>query len=468
MINDQNIIKLATIIRQAGGKALAVGGYLRDSYLGVPILSKDIDIEVYNIPADRLLALLQNHYEVDLVGQSFGVVKLKYINIDVSLPRRESKFGVSHKDFMTSSDHTMSVTEAASRRDFTINAMAEDPLSGEFFDPFNGFNDLRRHILRHTSDKFSEDALRVLRGMQFIARFDLMVAPETINICRTMDMSWLSAERIYEEWNKLMLKGKEIYKALTFLEEVQWLKFFPELDALRNCRQDPEWHPEGDVWVHTKFCMQYYAATRIAREQWLDSGLLIRVGPAIVERNELLLGYSTLLHDTGKPSTTSVGEDGRIHAYGHESAGENTAAIFMSRMTNQMDFIKQIQLLVGNHMVPDMLYNDKSSDSAIRRLSNRVGRLDLLCELVRCDKGGRPPLLVNDECCKWLLNKAAELQVINQKPKAIVMGRHLIEHLQIPPGKRMGEILERCFEAQLDGAFKDLTTGIEYAKTINV
>ncbi len=457
MITNQDILHVALIVKRAGGRALVVGGYIRDQLFGVQ--SKDIDMEVYGIPAEQLLELLKSNFEVDLVGQAFGIIKLKRINIDVSLPRRESKFGVGHKDFFTQSDHTMTVQEAASRRDFTINSMAEDPLTGEFYDYYGGVLDIRFKVLRHTSEKFSEDALRVLRGMQFISRFNLHAAPETIALCKTMDLSWISGERVLVEWNKMLLQGKAMLKALEFLEQTVWIRYWPELAVLRNCPQDPEWHPEGDVWTHTKHCMQCYADQRDRRLVTT----LVNSGMEDLQLDELMLGYAVLLHDTAKATTTTKGEDGRWHAYGHEEASTHTALSFLLRMTNQMDFIRQIQLIIGAHMTPDMLYKSNSSASAIRRLANKVVRIDLLCELVKCDKGGRPPLSGDAPCCEWLINKAAELQVVDQKPKNVVMGRHLLE-LGVPPGKRMGEILARCFEAQLEGTFTTLESGIEFAK----
>lgn len=442
-------LEIAKLVRAAGGRALMVGGAVRDKALGVE--SKDLDLEVFGVPADKLQAILRDKFPFDPCGVSFGVLKLRHLDIDVSLPRRESKRGEGHRSFEIASDPYLSVKEAAERRDFTINAMYFDPLSGEFEDPFGGGDDLKRGILRHVSSKFVEDPLRVLRGMQFIARFSLEAAPETIEICRTIDIEGLAAERLMEEWSKLLLKGVSISRGLDFLKATGWVKYFPEIAALIGCEQDPVWHPEGDVFEHTKLCLDAFAKRRIGDK-----------------REDLLVGLAVLCHDFGKPATTRFDEkSGRIRSLGHDEAGKEPTLSFLRRLTNDERLLKEIPPLVQCHMQPFALWKSAATDAAIRRLALRVGRLDRLIRVSRADDEGRLPDQVpsaaKGEDLDWLAEAAERLRVADAAPKPILLGRHLIA-LGMKPGPSFKPILDKCFEAQLDGAFADSEGALAYLK----
>jgi tRNA nucleotidyltransferase (CCA-adding enzyme) len=232
------VVRIAEMARAAGGRALLVGGAVRDLLRGAGNV-KDVDIEVFGIPPERLKALLGERFEFDPCGVSFGVLKIKHLDIDIALPRRESKHGIGHRVFCIDSDPTLSVREAAERRDFTVNALYYDPLANLLEDPCGGCEDLKNHVLRHVSAKFSEDPLRVLRGMQFIARFDLRPAPETVALCQAIPIENLPQERLFEEWSKLLAKGVQIGHGLEFLRATGWVRHFPELAALIDCPQDP-------------------------------------------------------------------------------------------------------------------------------------------------------------------------------------------------------------------------------------
>ena len=248
---------MAEALQAAGGRAFFVGGAVRDRQLGLPV--RDIDLEVYRLEADALEPILARFGKVHLVGQRFAVlhVATEHGEIEVSLPRTESKTGPGHKGFAVTADPELSVKEASRRRDFTINAMLEDPLDGTLLDPWGGRQDLERGVLRHVSDAFAEDPLRVLRVGRFVARFGFRVDPETARLCRGLDLDELPRERIEKEWRQL-LGGRFPGKALLALETCGALRFFPELAALRGVPQDPVWHPEGDVLRHTALC--FYAA----------------------------------------------------------------------------------------------------------------------------------------------------------------------------------------------------------------
>ncbi len=436
---------IAAKVADAGGRALLVGGTVRDAFLGHPTV--DLDIEVFGLAPEELRQVLAEDFKLDLVGQSFGVLKIRHLAIDIAIPRRESKRGLGHKGFEIHSDPDLSLEEAASRRDFTVNAMAWDPLREELLDPFGGLGDLKRRILRHVSDKFSEDPLRVLRGMQFIARFALEPAPETVELCRRIEPEGLASERIFDEWRKLLLQGVEISRGLEFLRACGWVKYFPELERLIDCPQDPQWHPEGDVWTHTGHVMDAFARERLG-DSWED----------------LVVGLACLCHDFGKPATTFVDDDGRIRSPGHEEEGDEPTRGFLARLTNQESLAAEVVPLVREHLKPIHLYKADAGAAAIRRLARRVGRIDRLVRVCRADHAGRPPLPFDGfPAGFWLLAKAAALEVAASKPEPIVMGRHLIE-LGLEPGPHFKQILDACFEAQLDGEFGDLDAGLEVAR----
>ena len=441
-------IEIAELLRARGGKALLVGGCVRDSLLEIP--AKDVDMEVYGLDANTVEQVLQQTFRIDTVGRFFGVFIVKGHNIDIALPRRESRIGPRHTDFAVEGDPFMSPEEAASRRDFTINAISFDPLSKEIIDPFSGISDLKAKRLRHVSDAFSEDPLRVLRGMQFVARFDLEAVPETLELCRELNPLNLPSERLLEEWKKLILKGVYISKGLQFLHACNWLRHFPELDALVGCEQDPKWHPEGDVWTHTCHCMDAFASNRIGQD-WED----------------LVVGLAVLCHDMGKPVSSFVdSETGRIRSPRHDIRGVPIARVFMERLTRQKKLFEEVLPLVEYHMRPLSLYQSKAGDNAIRRLATRVKRVDRLVRVAYADKSGRPPLKIGDfEEGKWLLNKATELEVKDSAPQALILGRHLIQS-GLQPGPHFGKILKQCYEAQLEGKFTDKKSGLAYLRSV--
>ena len=438
---------LETICRAAkgaGGRALVVGGSVRDAMLGLS--SKDVDLEVYGIePGDLEVLLEREHFAIDLVGKSFGVLKIKGLPIDVALPRRESKSGLGHRSFEVLSDPGMSTREAQSRRDFTINAMYLDPLTGEVIDHFGGRADLEAGILRHTSERFTEDPLRVLRGMQFAARFDLEVAEETVDLCRTIEPEGLPAERLYEEWKKLVLRGVKPSRGLEFLRSSGWIAHYPELEVLVGLEQDPRWHPEGDVWVHTLQCMDAFAARRVG-DSWED----------------LVVGFATLCHDLGKVSTAERRE-GRIISHGHEQAGEEPTRSFLARFTKQRDLVDEVVPLVVSHLAPIHLHKNRARDAAVRRLAIKVERIDRLLRVAFYDQLGRGPEVSESfPAGDWLREKAAGLHVARNAPEPIVLGRHLIE-LGEKPGRHFASILEACFEAQISGKVCTLEEGVALA-----
>ena len=436
----QTARELSLSIESEGGNLLMVGGSVRDLLWGFS--PDELDFEVRGLSLDQLKSVLGKKYRWDEVGKAFGVLRIKGMPVEIALPRTEIKSGSGHKGFSVEMDPNLPFEKAVQRRDFTINAMGLDPVRGKLLDPCGGSKDLKQRILRHVSPAFKEDSLRVLRGMQFIARFNLIPADETIEISKSMDMSDLPPERIFEEWKKLMLKGKNFSGGLEFLKTTGWLRFFPELEALDGCPQEPEWHPEGDVWVHTLHCLDAFAKERIG-EDWED----------------LVIGFAVLCHDLGKPRTTKIGEDGRIRSPMHEPEGEAPTRSFLSCLTNQVDLHEEVVPLVRRHLTPRVFYKDHASDGAIRRLAAKVKRIDRLVRVAAADIAGRPPRKDDFPEGPWLLKRAEELKVRDSEPQPIIMGRHLIER-GLQPGPPFTPILNQCFEAQLEGEFHTLKDGL--------
>ena len=437
---------LARTFEKAGGNLLIVGGSVRDLLLRES--PKELDLEARGLSMEQVKSLLQDGYSFDEVGKAFGVLRIKGQPVEIALPRTELKSGSGHKGFSVKVDPHLPFEQAAARRDFTFNALALDPLNGQLQDPFGGGKDLRNRVLRHVGPAFVEDPLRVLRGMQFVARLDLKVEPETIRLCRTVSMESLPKERIFEEWKKLILKGKNLTAGLNVLKEVGWLSHFPELEALVGCPQDPEWHPEGDVWVHTLHCLDAFARERTGNA-WED----------------LVVGFAVLCHDLGKPLTTRVAEDGRIRSPMHEPKGEKPTRTFLSRLTNQVTFHDEVVPLVRRHLTPRIFYQDQASDGAIRRLAKKVKRIDRLVRVAAADLAGRPPRKDDFPEGPWLLKRAEELKVKDSEPRPILLGRHLIQR-GLQPGPEFGPILEQCFEAQLDGIFETEKRGLIFLEEL--
>ena len=428
---------LAREARAAGGRAYCVGGCVRDALLGVE--PKDVDVEIYGLEAEKIERILSKKFRFEIVGKSFGVWILKGLDIDVSMPRTERKTGIGHKAFEIVGDPFLTPKEACARRDFI--------LSGDIIDEFGGMGDLKNKILRHTSERFSEDPLRVLRAMQFAARFNLDVAPETVELCSKIEMENLPEERIFEEWKKLILKGVEISRGLFFLRDCGWVKYFRELADMAGCPQDPRWHPEGDVYVHTAHCMDSFAKKRVGDD-----------------REDLIVGLAVLCHDMGKPKCTTIGDDGAIHSYGHDIIGGKVARKFLEHLTREKSIVEEVVPLVERHMAVLDLWRSNAGDGAIRRLAGKVKRIDRLVRLDDADRNGRPPIEPEDSPQGlWIMQRAEALAIKDSAPKPILLGRHLIE-LGLAPSVKFKDILNAAYEAQLDGAFFDVEHAVKYAK----
>jgi tRNA nucleotidyltransferase (CCA-adding enzyme) len=442
---------IASGVRAEGGRALVIGGWVRDRLRGAG--SKDLDLEVFGIPQDRLPGLLARYGRVEAVGQSFPVYKVIHASgdIDVALPRRESKHGRGHKGFEVEGDPFMSVAEAARRRDFTINAIAWDPLTGAYEDPFDGRGDLQRRLLRVVDRaSFADDSLRVLRAVQFAARFEFTLDGDTTAICRGVPLDDLPAERIWGEVEKLLLQarrpsiGLDLALSLGVVDQLM-----PELRPLVGCPQEPEWHPEGDVWNHTLMVVDR------AHEEIDD----------LDRPSQIAIMLGALCHDLGKPSTTAV-LDGRIRSLDHEDAGIAPATSLLDRLNvhsiGGMDVRREVLGIVAHHLKPGMFHKAGNvGDGAFRRLAQKVN-LELLARAARADCLGRTGPF-DCSAMDWFIARARALGVERQPPAPIVLGRHLLE-LGLTPGPRVGEILKHIYERQLDGDVTTLADGLAFAR----
>lgn len=444
--NAECASRIGQIIHRAGGRAFLVGGCVRDAMRGVPPV--DLDMELYGLPAERIIDLLSREFTLNLVGMSFGVIKISGVEVDVSLPRRENKTGRGHRGFLITPDAELSPKEASARRDFTINAMMWDVHSGELLDFHGGMSDLRGGILRQVSPAFVEDPLRVLRGMQFLARFNFTPAQELIDLCRTMTPEELAVERLGAEWEKLLLYGVKPSAGLSFLEHCNWLDYYPELAALNRCPQYPKWHPEGNVWQHTLHCLDAAAPLRTGRRE-----------------DDRVMMLAVLCHDMGKPATTVIEPDGRITSRGHEEAGAEPTRSFIARLWRDAKLASQVIPLVENHLKPYSFFAQNASDKAIRRLALKVKRLDLLLAVAQSDSAGRPPTPVDMPPLEWFKRKIEELKIADSIPEPLIKGRHLIAY-GMNPGRELGEAVRRCYEAQLDGEFDSPESAAAYLERL--
>lgn len=444
---------------RGNGRPRLVGGGVRDALLGRE--PKDFDIEVAGVDFEKLHRSLAPFGATDVVGRSFGVIKVRSAatgaEYDFSLPRRESKIGAGHRGFAVAPDPSLSDAEAAARRDFTINAIAQDPFTGELIDPHGGQRDLAARVLRHTSAAFVEDPLRVLRAFQLAARFDLTLAPETAALCRSIASTFgeLPVERVWGEWEKWATKAAKPSRGLAVLEETDWLKHFPEIAVLRGTPQEPEWHPEGDVFTHTQHCLDALAGL----DEWKSSES---------SRRRLLM-FAVLAHDFGKPATTLRAEKRgamRWVSPGHEPAGGPLAKNFLRRIGAPLELDAPVCELVVHHLVHHS--GDGYTDSQVRRLARKLApaTIDDLALVMTADSLGRPPLQSPQtlELIAGLRAKAQALALERAAPRPLIQGRHLVA-LGHKPGPAFKPVLDAAFEAQLDGAFADEAGGLAWLQT---
>jgi tRNA nucleotidyltransferase (CCA-adding enzyme) len=446
----ETAVAMARAVRDAGGRALIVGGWVRDRLMAHP--SKDVDIEVFGLDAAHLREILQRFGSVNTVGESFTVYKVA--GLDVSIPRRESKTGRGHKGFLVTGDPALSYEEAARRRDFTINAISWDPLTAEYVDPFDGRGDIERRILRAVdAETFADDSLRVLRAIQFAARFEFAIDAPTRALCAGLALDDLPAERIWAEIEKLLLRARRPSIGFALALELGVIeRLFPELDTLVGCPQEPEWHPEGDVWIHTLLVIDE------ARKRIDD----------LAHPQQVALMLGAVCHDLGKPATTAF-IDGRIRSLDHEEEGVAPTIALLDRLNvhslQGYDVRREVLGMVANHLKPGMFGKAQPpvGDGAFRRLAQKVD-LELLARVARADCEGRGGGF-DCSAMDWFVQRARELGVEHAAPEPLVKGRHLVD-LGVSPGPALGEVLRQVYERQLDGSVADFDAAFALAREI--
>ena len=456
----EGLKRLLDSFRAAGGRPYVVGGAVRDALLGWPV--KDLDVEVYGLSADRVRGVAAGLGSVDEVGAAFSVLKVSGLPgvdgaVDVALPRRDSKVGSGHRGIAAVADPSLSIDEAARRRDFTINALLFDPATGEILDPHGGRRDLEARLLRVVdAAAFGEDPLRALRAVQFAARFGLRVDPETAGLCAGMPLDSLPADRIFGEIEKLLLKANRPSVGFALMKDWGMLPAVaPELVPLVDTPQDPEWHPEGDVWTHSL--------------QVVDEAVPLITDIAHDRPRALTVMLGALCHDLGKPATTKF-EDGRVRSRGHEEAGLEPTTALLDRWNVHTflgyDLRAQVLALVADHLKPGELYKERErvSDGAIRRLARRC-EPDLLYRVARADCLGRRPGHFEPVAMEWFRDRVRALAVEVKAPDPLLRGRHLLE-MGMAPGPEIGRILGEVYERQLDGVVTTLEGARDEARRI--
>ena len=411
----KRLLSIAGEIREAGGRAFLVGGWVRDALLGKDC--RDYDVEVYDLTQDELVPILKKYGRTNLVGKAFGVIHLamKGLSLDFSFPRTESKVGYGHRGFVVHTDEKLSFKEAALRRDFTINAMGMELPELTLCDPYGGIDDLKKGLLRHVGPAFVEDSLRILRGVQFASRFALTLAPETVELCKTLSLADLSIERLFEEFKKWLLKpGKPSLGLRAFLD-IRLNEFFPEVFPLHD-----SWEALGEMLDNMEM-------TRRKLES---------EGNALSEAQAMEFAFAAFL--CGNPETSLK---------------------FLERITNETHLLKIVPLLLKSYSELDFAIVDDSS--ALRRLAVKLGGLKLLCLLVKCTP--REFYAGDDGFPEKLWQAAADLDLLDAAPQPFLMGKMLME-MGFKPGKQMGEIIKQSFELQLDGKIKNAEDAIAWAK----
>ncbi len=425
--------EIAAAVAAAGGRTYYVGGFVRDSLMG--IACKDIDLEIYGVTPARLRELLSGLGEVYDRGASFGVLGLRHSDIDIAMPRTESCTGARHTDFDVSVDPFLPVERACRRRDFTINAMLMDVCTGEVVDLCGGRRDLRDGVIRCVCpETFVEDALRAFRAAQFAARLKARIAPETLALCASMDVTRLSVERILGETEKALLKAEAPSAYFRKLQAMDHLReFFPELAATIGVKQNPRFHPEGDVFEHTMLTLDEAAKLR-DRAQW-PLGFML----------------SALLHDLGKCVATQVQEDGRITAYGHEVLGLDLVERQMRRITNHEKLIAYVKNQAELHMRPNMLAGAKSKKKKTRQLFDLSLCPNDLILLSRADASGKLDEPYDEAAERWLRERLEDYEACLKRP--MVAGQDLIR-AGLKPDKNFAELIHRARMLHFSGIEK--------------
>ena len=395
-----------------GAKAILVGGSVRDYFLGLKI--KDYDIEIYGLKkVEDLEKILLQYGKVKLVGKSFGVLKFIYkgAEYDFAFPRVERKTGKGHRGFTVTVDGEMDFQDAARRRDFTINAMGYDILQKSFLDPFGGKEDLKRKILRHIDDKtFVEDPLRLYRGVQFCARFELTMHISTRVLCKQMVekglLDELPKERVFAEIKKLLLKAGKPSVGFELLKDLGALRYFPHLSEL-----------DENVWADTMKRLDAMAS--LVKEKR--------------EKDALVLILSAL--------SLNLGSD--------------NAKDLVLALSDESQLVKSVVRLVQYAPEVSRVVRSQEPDSAVRKLSINVSVQDLVL-LAKADDF--------QYAAQKLEETAKKADVWEKPPQPVLLGRDLVNQLGMMPSPKFKEILDKVYQLQLEGKISSKEEALEFVQ----
>lgn len=437
---------LAKFIAEKSGTAYFVGGYVRDRLMKRE--NKDIDIEVHGVSADVLEEILDSLGKRMEVGESFGIYKIKGCGLDIALPRKERPCGKGHRDFDVIVDPFIGTKNAALRRDFTINAIMENIITGEIVDHFGGAKDIENKTIRHVSEKtFSEDPLRILRAAQFAARFEFEIADETLLICKSIDLGTLSKERIEAELMKALLKAEKPSLFFESLRKMNQLStWFSEVERLIGVPQNSRYHMEGDVWNHTMMVLDEAAKYR--------------------SRSEYPYGFmmTALVHDFGKIICTEE-KNGIYHAYEHETKGLPIVREFLRRITGEKKLIRYVINMTQLHMKPNVLANVSASVKSTNKMfDSAASPLDLIY-IAQADDKGRITLEKSADTEAFLFERLEIFNEIMARP--YITGKDLIS-AGLVPDDNFKDILLYAHKLRLAGIEKTsaLKQVLSYAKKL--
>ena len=448
--------------------AFLVGGYVRD--LLIAQTPKDADVEIFGVEPERLQAILEELFpgQVHDVGRAFGILKVHLshgIEFDVAIPRTESKVAPGHKGFSVNTNPYLSFKEAARRRDFTLNAISLNPLSGELVDCWNGQADLEKRLLRVVdSHTFIEDPLRVYRAMQFLARFELTLDPTSKQLMQEMvqadHLKELPPERITDELIKLLLLAEKPSIGFEFLRDLGIIeRDYPELHALIATEQEPEWHPEGNVWIHTMLVIDQ-AAKIIRREE----------NQNLTRDEHLQTVFGAMCHDLGKPATTHRAlKDGimRWRSPGHQEAGEAPTLELCSRLRFSESVVHAARMIALHHLRPGEYYikkkkgelTDASYANVLRTLLKKIKPLNwrVIHASAEADFRGRgfPDPDTRDYPYGALFAETIIREKLDEEAlHPLVMGHELIERYQLEPGPYIGDLMRTIEHARDQGTIQ--------------
>lgn len=423
-------------LKARGHEAFFVGGCVRDYLLDIPV--NDLDIATSALPEEVLAIFPHSHH----VGIAFGVVLVTHGQycFDVATFREEGEYDdCRHPQWVKFTSARQDVL----RRDFTVNGLLLDPtaqIGNQLIDYVQGRLDLDNRVIRTIGDpdrRFNEDALRLLRGIRFAVTKDFQLDQQTYDsICKNAHLiAKISVERIASELNKILLSPRRRYGIELLMQTGLMDYIMPEVTALCGCEQSPEHHPEGDVYIHT--CIM------------LD---------LLNERSDvpsLSLIWATLLHDIAKPLCKSVEESGRIRFFGHEALGAEVAETILKRLKYPNSLIDDVVYLVKNHMRLMNIQNVRDS-KFLKWIAHPLWKEEL--ELTRVDCASSNGNLENYH---FACEREKSSPVIKQLPTPILNGRDLI-HLGLQPGPEFKTILEKAYDAQLDGLVETKDEAIDF------